>query len=294
MKLLSSQADEKGISLHASIGTSDPTVVSGDPQRVYQVLVNLVSNAVKFTSSGGVAIAMSEQAAEPGGSSFSIKISDTGIGISPEDIGQIFDKFVQADSSTTRRYGGTGLGLPIARSLTERMGGTLQVESVVGVGSIFTLTLTLPRVAPAEGVAAPIKMGIEVMHTGGRVLLVEDNDANIVVATALLDGLGYDVVAAGNGNAALKLLTESEFTVVLMDIQMDGMDGFETTRRFRQWEKANTLRRTPILAMTAFGMAGDRERCIAAGMDDYLAKPINIARFEHLLAVHAIAGKVGS
>ena len=283
VKMMAQQAHEKHVGLGVHNDGQAGARLIGDPQRIYQVLLNLVSNAVKFTASGGVKIQISHRPGDEGRVNLEITVTDTGIGIAPENLDQIFDKFVQADSSTTRRYGGTGLGLPIAKSLTERMGGTLTVGSTPGTGSVFTLVL--PLMPAADDVVAPdhADQGADAAVRGGRVLLVEDNAANIVVATALLENLGHEVVIAGNGKDALAMLTDQAFDLILMDVQMDGMDGFETTRCIRHGEAERGARRMPIIAMTAFGMAGDREKCLAAGMDDYLAKPIHIGSFEQLL-----------
>jgi signal transduction histidine kinase len=286
-KMLEPQAAEKGIRLDIRYA-GERAVLLGDRQRLYQVVANLVSNAVKFTDAGGVTVETAETCVEPGKTCLVITISDTGIGIAAAHLDQIFDKFVQADSSTTRRYGGTGLGLPIARSLTERMGGTLTVASEPGKGSTFTVTLTLSKALPGEVSPDSITASPAPSGQGSRVLLVEDNAANTLVATALLESLGYEVAVAASGNEALALLRQQGFALALMDVQMDGMDGFETTRRFRQWEKQHRTRRLPIVAMTAFGMAGDREKCLAAGMDDYLAKPINVGNFESIVEKYSM------
>jgi signal transduction histidine kinase len=281
-KMLAQQAVEKGIFLTVSPEQASDHMLVGDEQRLFQVLLNLVSNGIKFTSAGGVTIRCTQSPLPDGRVTLTVEVSDTGIGIAEENLKAIFDKFVQADSSTTRRYGGTGLGLPIAKSLAERMGGTLNVRSEIGSGSTFTLSLSLEA---AEG--APVSPATELAgraaHGGGRVLLIEDNAANILVARALLENLGYETVVADNGVEGLRLLETDVFDLALMDIQMEGMDGLEATRRFRDWERAHRERRLPIIAMTAFGMAGDREKCLAAGMDDYLSKPINVEYFEQLL-----------
>ena len=284
IKILASQAAEKAIGLRLAPQAGARDAFVGDPQRVYQVLLNLVSNAVKFTPTGEVVISLNEQARDDGLTDLAIAVTDTGIGIAADKLDGIFDKFVQADSSTTRRYGGTGLGLSIARSLTDRMGGALTVTSDPSHGSVFTVTLPLPA-APAgafDPVAVPRVRTTD--QRTGRVLLVEDNAANLVVATAMLEELGYNPIVAGNGQAALDRLAQETFDLVLMDVQMDGMDGYETTRRLRERETTADAGHTPVIALTAFGMAGDRERCLAAGMDDYISKPINVERFETLLA----------
>ncbi len=289
VKMLAAQAAEKGIYLQVHPGPDVGGVVS-DPQRLHQILMNLVSNAVKFTVSGGVTIGTALHEDDTGAATLQFDVVDTGIGIEPQKIEMIFDKFVQADSSTTRRFGGSGLGLPIAKSLVERMGGSLSVTSAPGQGSAFTVRLPVTRAADDEFPAEPEIALPSVASRSGRVLLVEDNVANIVVASALLEGLGYEAVSAKNGEEALAILSEQNFVLALMDVQMDGMDGFETTRRFRQWEGERGGGRLPIIAMTAFGMAGDRERCLKAGMDDYVSKPINVPAFEKVLEKYAGAG----
>jgi signal transduction histidine kinase len=282
LKMLGPQAVEKGIFLRADEGIDDGFVL-GDQQRLYQVVLNVVSNAVKFTARGGVTIRSTLARPASGEAVLTFDIIDTGIGIEPGHIELIFDKFVQADSSTTRRFGGTGLGLSIAKRLIERMNGTLTVASAPGQGSTFTVSLPVQETQLAQG-AAPAEAGVAPASArGGKVLLVEDNSANILVASALLEGLGFETVSAKNGEEALAMLTHEAFILALMDVQMDGMDGLEVTRRFREWESAHGAARLPIIAMTAFGMAGDRERCLQAGMDEYISKPINVPVFESML-----------
>jgi CheY-like chemotaxis protein len=282
-KMLSQQAIEKGIQLIVPTEDACTRLLIGDEQRLFQILLNLVSNAVKFTSVGRVNITCATHDLADGKVGLCIEVTDSGIGIAPENLEVIFDKFVQAESSTTLRYGGTGLGLPIAKSLAERMGGTLSVTSTVDVGSTFKLTIPLTNGDDVDD-ATPTSTGVnEVSHGGEKVLLIEDNPANVVVAMALLDNLGYEARLVDNGADALTLLETEAFDLALMDVQMAGMNGLEATRLFREWEAVNERPRLPIIAMTAFGMAGDRERCLAAGMDDYLAKPINVDYFEQLL-----------
>jgi two-component system, sensor histidine kinase len=281
VKMLAQMASDKAIYLRTEL-TPGRDLFAGDPQRIYQILLNLLSNAVKFTDQGGVTVLVNEVPAEDGLTQLVVSVSDTGIGIAPEHIGTIFEKFVQADSTTTRRFGGTGLGLPIARSLAQRMNGAIDVASVVGQGSLFTLTLPVQNTLDSDIV------GITPGHSApgsrqGRVLLVEDNAANILVATTLLENLGYHSVTATDGLEALAIMKESVFDLVLMDVHMEGLDGLETTVQFREWETVERDNRVPIVAMTAFSMQGDRERCLRAGMDDYLSKPIDFDVFERVL-----------
>ncbi|ESQ92899.1 hypothetical protein ABAC460_01240 [Asticcacaulis sp. AC460] len=258
----------------------------GDPQRIHQILLNLVSNAIKFTIEGTVSVTVAIRSQDTHGAVLEIKVSDTGIGIAPDAVLRIFDKFVQADSSTTRRFGGSGLGLSIARSLAERMGGELSVTSTVGLGSVFSFTLPLPRASVALPLNAPVVVDSIRAMPDVSVLVVEDNEANILVATAFLEDLGCRVRAVRSGMEALACLQRQPIDIILMDIQMEGMDGFETTRQVRAWEAREAQKRRPIIAMTAYGAQGDREKCIAAGMDDYLTKPIDTKLFGEVLKLY--------
>ncbi len=282
VKMMTPQAQEKGIGLEMPASCGDHLFV-GDPQRIYQILLNLVSNAIKFTPSGTVEVSPTCASPVDGHVEIVVQVTDTGIGIDPQNLKQIFEKFAQADSSMTRRYGGTGLGLPIAKNLAERMGGRLEVTSRPSEGSTFTFTLPLPLAPATAPEAAEENIKPARVSGTGRILLVEDNAANVMVATAFLEDLGYETIVASNGVDALALLKTQGFHLALMDVQMDGIDGLETTRRFRQWEGEHGAERLPVIAMTAFSMAGDREKCLAAGMDDYIGKPINVARFEQIM-----------
>ena len=263
----------------------------GDPQRIHQVLLNLMSNAVKFTTKGSVIVAACDTVMDDGTAWVTMTVTDTGIGISAQKIDQVFEKFVQADSSTTRRFGGSGLGLSIARSLAELMGGRLSATSHVGEGSIFTLALPLKPAQSAVSLAEDTASHHRPAPGEFKVLVVEDNQANLIVATGFLDGLGFASATATSGAEALERLQQQAFDLILMDIQMEGMDGLETTRHIRAWESKQGRVRLPIIAMTAYGLAGDRERFIAAGMDDYLAKPIDAAKFENLLERYAVQSR---
>jgi CheY-like chemotaxis protein len=201
-----------------------------------------------------------------------IQVRDTGIGMSSEVLSKLFQAFTQADTSTTRRYGGTGLGLTIARRLVEAMGGALEVESVAGKGSTFTARLPFVPVRAAQ--RAPKRAGpTQYEFRGARVLLVEDNEVNQQVAQRVLNMFGIRPELVSNGQDAITAVCAAHFDLVLMDCQMPVMDGYVATEAIRAWEKTTGRERVPIIAMTANAMAGDRERCIAAGMDDYLTKP---------------------
>ncbi|MFK7976699.1 MAG: response regulator [Halioglobus sp.] len=245
-----------------------PRAVHGDSGRIQQIVRNLVSNAIKFTKEGSVKIVV--QKPDTTGV-WCIDVVDTGIGIATEKIETVFDTFSQADYSSTRQYGGAGLGLSISQNLAEILGGTLSVISELNVGSTFTLRLPLAPVTEVTAESAPLP---ETMNTQNyyRVLLVEDNEVNQLVAVSILEQLGHSVSAASSGEAALDVLENESFDLILMDCQMPGMDGFEATRVIRQRE-LKTLTSTPVIALTANAMPGDRQRCLDAGMDDYLAKP---------------------
>ena len=281
MRSLQLRADEKGLWLVCQLAEDLPSLLVGDPLRLRQVLMNLVGNAIKFTPQGQVVVSVRVQGLTAEAVSLTFSVADTGIGIAPEQQERIFAPFVQADASTTRRYGGSGLGLAIAKRLIERMGGTIGLESQPGQGSTFHFTVTL-------AVAQPSPIELESRLAGGpasvdlsaaparvlRVLLAEDTPANQKLVRYVLEKRGHTVVVAPNGREALKRLAAEEFDVVLMDIQMPEMDGFQATAAIRKLEDA-TKARLPIVAMTAHALKGDAERCLAAGMDAYLSKPVN-------------------
>lgn len=242
--------------------------------------MNLVSNALKFTDSGEIAIEAHVRSSNEDTCGLMIRVHDSGIGIPADKLPLIFEKFTQADESITRRFGGSGLGLSIARSLVQLMGGDVVVESDPGTGSSFTVTLDLPRApetAAKDNLAEPEaehRAPVTAEGTKPTVLIVEDYEPNIMVLNLMLDELGYETVAATSGREALDLIeTSPPFHAILMDVQMHGMDGLDTTRHIREGEKAGALRHT-IIGVTAHALAGDRERCLAAGMDDYISKPV--------------------
>jgi signal transduction histidine kinase/ActR/RegA family two-component response regulator len=261
-------AVRSGLALEMEIAGSLPTVV-GDPLRIRQILSNLVSNALKFTREGEIRI---RAAAEPAGerSKLVFSVADTGIGIESEAQGRIFDKFTQADCSTTRNFGGTGLGLSICRSLAELMGGSIRVESTSGKGSTFFFSVTLPVVEsnPEQSRTAPDLQGVAARHP---VLVVEDNAINQKVTTAMLTSLGLSCEVAGDGRQAVEKCIAGEYSAVLMDCQMPGMDGFEATRRIRA-ARGPAL---PIIALTAAAAVTDRRLAREAGMTDFLSKPVH-------------------
>ena len=257
----------------------------GDPSRLRQVLMNLVSNAIKFTQTGEVAITVEYSSSEDGRMIAAIAVRDTGIGIAPEHQETIFQKFTQADSSITRRYGGTGLGLSICKRIVEMFGGDIAVESVVGKGSCFTIYLPLtPRHGKKDGTTEEESMQhVETAGRRARILLVEDYWANVLVATAILENLGYEYAVAENGKQALETFCNGEFDGILMDVQMPEMDGIAATEAIRLWEGEQNRTACPIIGMTAHALKGDRERCLRAGMDDYLSKPFQPRELEEKL-----------
>lgn len=271
------RASEKSLLFHARLDPAVPQHVLADPTRVRQVLVNLLGNALKFTASGWIGLdvrASQEEAAHV----LRFTIADTGIGIPNDVLPQLFTRFTQADSSTSRQFGGTGLGLAIVRQLVDLMGGTVEVASTPGKGSRFTVTL--PVLPAAEPVPASAWVDLSPAVHPARILLAEDNTTNQVVAFGMLRKLGYDDVSIANDGAeALRMALEEHYDVVLMDCQMPEMDGYEATRRLRAAGSS-----AAIIAMTANAIKGDRERCIEAGMNDYLTKPIDLKVLRAALA----------
>jgi signal transduction histidine kinase/FixJ family two-component response regulator len=292
--LLRPLALERGLTLDLVYAAGVPHAVRGDPARIRQVLLNLASNAVKFTERGGVRI----EVGLASGGLLRLSVTDTGIGIAPEQLPKLFQRFTQADSSTTRRYGGTGLGLAISKRLVELMGGEMGVESEQGRGSTFWFVLPLRWSEPrAEISRADSNTGetvpLPATPLAGRVLLVEDNAVNQKVAAHVLAKMGLEVDVAQHGRDAIERLCTARYDAVLMDCQMPEMDGFEATRIIRDRGSRVLDHDVPILAMTANAFAEDRERCLLAGMDDFLVKPVN----RHVLATalaRALAGRRSS
>jgi PAS domain S-box-containing protein len=267
-------AHEKGLALICEIAPEVPRDLIGDPTRLRQVLLNLLGNAIKFTESGEVALRVTPDAdSAPGVLRF--MISDTGIGIPGEKLGAVFERFTQADSSTTRRYGGSGLGLTISKRLVELMGGRISVESGIGTGSVFSFTVPLEIWAGAtRGEAVSVGTGLEPPLPALHVLLVEDSPDNRTITIAYLKDTPYRVDIADNGAIAFKKFTAGHYDLVLMDRQMPVMDGLAATRAIRKWEKSNDRPATPIIALTASALKGDQEKFEAAGCTAFLTKPI--------------------
>ena len=275
IKGMSFSAQQKGVRLELTQDLSWLHSVKGDPGRLRQVLNNLISNAIKFTLRGSVRVSVKEVPAGPDKQcKLRFEIEDTGIGIPPETMERLFKAFSQADASTNRRFGGTGLGLSISKHLVELMGGKIGVSSQEGVGSVFWFELYLEK---GSQMPAAASQSANVISQEGdrrmRILVAEDNPVNQKVALAVLQKLGYRAHAVGNGHEVLDALREMPFDLILMDCQMPVMDGFETTAIIRKSETME-FKNIPIIAMTANALKGDRERCLEAGMDDYVSKPV--------------------
>lgn len=271
------KASQNSVSLRYEVSSEVPGQITGDPLRVRQIITNLVSNAVKFTEHGSVFVRAVGHFSAPGHLVLRLTVEDTGTGIPADKLLHIFDKFTQADGSVSRRFGGTGLGLAITQSLVDLHGGKIDVQSELGSGSTFTVTLP----CEADVATLPEQTNIEDAlrcagdSTGGpaRILVVEDNQVNQKVVTAVLRKRGFSIELANDGREALSKLEKSDaFDLVLMDVQMPVLDGLEATRLIR---KEPRWRELPIIAMTAHAMNGDKERCLEAGMNGYISKPVH-------------------
>jgi CheY-like chemotaxis protein len=289
----SQKAAEGELSCQFDVGPDVPQRLRGDPLRLGQVLINLVNNAVKFTEPGGaIALTVRLTGRSAGGVKVRFAVTDSGIGMSPEQQARLFQPFIQADGSTTRKYGGTGLGLSIAQRLVELMGGRIGIRSVEGEGSTFEFELGLG--VPDQGAPpAPLEQTGELRHYSGvRVLLAEDNPINQQIATELLSMVGIAVDVADNGRMAVEMALASDpgrYSLVLMDLQMPLMDGHEATIAIRQDRR---LAQLPIVALTAYAVGEVRERCFSEGMQDFLTKPIHPDDFFALLVRWLGVGQV--
>ena len=290
ISVMSVQAQEKGISLTVKYEAGLYKTFIGDSGRIHQILLNLVGNAVKFTEFGGVSVFLANGGKGNGKKDITISVTDSGIGIPENKISEIFGKFIQADSSITRRYGGTGLGLAISKSLAEQMGGAITVTSKVGVGSTFTLHLSLP-VQASDSMKLHdenkiIYLDKQENSTHLPILLVEDYATNILVATIMLKSFGYHFEVAHNGQEALDIFTPDKYSLILLDVEMPIIDGYETTRRIRKCEQEKGASPIPIIAMTAHALKRDREKCVNVGMNDYISKPFNSHQLQAMLIKH--------
>ncbi|KZY72623.1 hypothetical protein A3750_09750 [Oleiphilus sp. HI0079] len=277
-RVAQTRAEDKGLYLHCSTRLSED-YVCGDSIRIRQVIDNLLSNAIKFTPTSGVKMTVLLEESSKNTSLLTVQIEDSGIGIPEDKFNDLFTPFLQMERSTTRRFGGTGLGLSISKQLIELMGGSINVRSEFGKGSCFKFVVKLAKpkqdeINNSKSSATNEKEALNLAETQRKALLVEDNDVNIVVAQALLEGLGLQVEIAKNGAEALQILNAENpqhYQLIFMDCQMPVMDGYEATRKIRE---IDALKALPIIAMTANAMQGDKEKCLDAGMSDYIAKPI--------------------
>ena len=287
IEMVAARAQEKGLALVCEIAPNVPTELVGDPTRLRQVLLNLLGNAVKFTESGEVSLRVTRDA-DP--TTLRFTVSDTGIGIPGAKLAQVFERFTQADSSTTRRFGGSGLGLTISKRLVELMGGRIWVESELGKGSVFAFAVPLEvRALANRSAAVLVGTGPEPSLPALRVLLVEDSSDNRTITVAYLKDTPYRVEFAENGALAYETFIAGHYDLVLMDRQMPVMDGLTATRAIRAWEQANQRPPTPIIALTASALKGDRETCLAAGCTAFLTKPIKQDALLQAIKEHSIA-----
>ena len=288
-------AEKKGISLRYESPLSAPTLL-GDPGRIGQIVNNLVGNAIKFTSKGEVHVSLNLTPKPPSLTRFVLTIKDSGIGISKANQEKLFNSFTQAESSTTRHFGGTGLGLAISKRLVELMGGTITLASEEKIGSTFAVNMDFESGTKEliTGITSQyVKPSLEKLS--GRILVAEDNPVNQKVIAAMLGKLGLYSLLVASGLEVLDALAKSEFDLVLMDCQMPEMDGFDATRSIRK-NLSNPFQSIPIIALTANAIQGDREKCIEAGMNDYLAKPVSLTQLHEVLGKYlgSIAAKLNS
>jgi CheY-like chemotaxis protein len=288
LSALAVKAREKKLELACHVARATPDTLIGDSSRLRQILTNLVGNAIKFTDDGEVFVRVEIEKQKDNEITLQFTVSDTGIGIAKDKQQLIFESFVQADGSTTRRYGGTGLGLSISSQLAAMMGGRIWVESESGQGSRFHFTANFGTEAGAEAEEVPAMPRLERAVQPLRVLLAEDNEVNQQLAVQFLDMRGHQVRVARNGVEVLAALEIERFDVILMDVQMPEMDGFRATSLIREKEKA-TGAHIPIIAMTGYAMKGDRGRCLDAGMDGYIAKPVRFRELFEKIEQFAVA-----
>ncbi|MEM7011899.1 MAG: ATP-binding protein [Verrucomicrobiota bacterium] len=298
MRTFAANAEEKGVELKYKISDDFPALVSGDGSRIRQVLSNLISNALKFTDQGSVRIDASVEGAEDDRLRLIFKVTDTGIGMTSEELAKVFAPFTQADTSTSRKFGGSGLGLTISRELLDLMQGTLSAESTSGVGSCFTMQLMVHRPKDVElrnfkskeqrQCDSPFQLAeAEKPSDDRKLLLVEDNPVNQRVAHLTLEKLGYNVTLANNGYEAIARAKEENFEWICMDVSMPGIDGYETTQKIRELDASSS--NAWIVAMTGHAFEEDRIRCIQAGMNDFVPKPFTVDALRNALTARGLA-----
>jgi two-component system, sensor histidine kinase len=274
------QIEQKGLQLHTTLDPALPATVTGDSTRLRQIVSNLLSNAIKFTQQGAIHLRVQVLTHDAQGLELAFSVQDSGIGIPSDRMDRLFQAFSQVDSSTTRHFGGTGLGLVISARLCEAMGGSINVRSREGVGSVFSFTVRLGHGAPVPTATATTlqPLAARAQH---RVLVVDDDAINRTLATAMLGKLGLPADVAKDGHEAVAMVTAHTYSIVLMDMQMPGMDGVKATQAIRQLP----LTRQPhIIALTASAFDSDRERCLQAGMNDFLSKPFRLQSLREKLA----------
>lgn len=282
LDLFADRVDRTKIEFMSQISPQVPKLVLGDPLRLKQILTNLIGNAVKFTREGSITIACRVIESSEAAVSLRFDVTDTGIGIPADKIKHVFEPFGQADSSTTRQYGGTGLGLTICRQLVDLMNGEISAESEPDRGSSFWFTCKLGITQPASTASEQFERAEqagEVCH----ILLAEDDDVSSQVASRLLEKMGHCCTRVGNGREAFEAVKNHDYDLILMDCRMPEMDGLDATRAIREWESSKA-RATPIIALTANAFDSDRERCLAAGMDMHLSKPLDLNALKSALA----------
>jgi two-component system, sensor histidine kinase len=286
MQLFLPTASEKGLTLESHFHTGVPRVLRSDPNRLRQILINLIGNAIKFTGAGKIELNITVPEKNEG-RIIRFTINDTGVGI-PEDMsGIIFNPFSQVDLTTTRRHGGTGLGLAICKRLVELMGGEIGVNSKIGIGSSFWFTIPMQIPVSADQLSDNKLLKEEAAYKDSqfhaKILLAEDNPVNTLVGKAMLEKLGCSVDTVNDGQAALEAVSRNSYDLVFMDCQMPLMDGYEATREIREAEKGSKSSHIPVIALTAHAMQGARELCLANGMDDYITKPFDLSQMEDIL-----------
>lgn len=281
------RTQEKGLTFNCPVHATEPYWLNADVGRIHQILVNIVGNAIKFTEQGEIKVSYVLEPQTNNQTQLRFEVSDQGIGLTAEQKNQLFERFIQADGSTTCRYGGTGLGLAISKQLVELMHGKIGVESELGQGSTFWFTLILangqqPADPPVDEPNSLLDSSQNKVFSG-KVLVVEDNAVNQLVAQSQLEDLGLQVALAENGKMATQMLEHNQYDLVFMDCQMPIMDGFEASGVIRDAHSNVLDHDVPIIAMTANAIKGDREKCIAAGMNDYLSKPVDPDKLSHML-----------
>jgi CheY-like chemotaxis protein/two-component sensor histidine kinase len=294
-------ATRKGLKLSLAIDPEVHPVVEVDEFRLSQILNNFVSNAIKFTLKGGVGITLRLEQKDDARETVAIMVSDTGIGMSTESIQRLFQPFTQAESNTTRRFGGTGLGLAISKRLAERMGGHIDMQSSPGVGTMVTLTLSLPLVANSEldvrkELEAAMPATLKPLAPSRPILFAEDNPTNRKLIVKQLELLGIPVVAAEDGSEALEQWHKGQFSLILTDCHMPNMDGYQLARAVREAEQTARLPRLPIIACTANASRDEMEQCKISGMDDFLTKPLTLDKLRDMMSkwlTHDAGGSAG-